>query len=255
MSRLGEYLLTQQERQAGSERFADEDLADNDIEDAGLEAQGLEQSPENWPAHRLPQQELPTTAARVAPREVQTALNSSVAPSRVAAPQFDPIADLAEVDEDVDSLPPGPIQYTKLLARTSESLDHATATDSENIADAESSTDRIVDLEPVYSDVEDLSPSLSNATALEFLRRRWADVCLALSAGILAISLVWAFWPLSGSRQARRNWTARTLPVRAAPGRSGACRSPTSDDGVCGNAQCTSLGRYAHGSLLLQRVR
>jgi len=212
MARLGEYLLTQQERQADAERFPDEDL-----EDEGFEAPGI-------PGRIL---EAPLNSIRVAPREVQTALNLSVATAptptqrsieasdsalRSAVHDADDDADdLLEIEEEADAAPA--IRYTKLLARTAPSIDHAAPSESENAVDEGASAELVADLviapEPIYSEAKDLPERNGQASLQAFLAQRWADVCLAVSAGILALSLVWAFWPHA-----------------AAPGRRGAANQP-----------------------------
>ncbi len=194
MARLGEYLLTQQERQADAERFPDEDL-----EDEGFEAPAL-------PGRIL---EAPLNSIRVAPREVQTALNLSVAAAqrsieasdsalRSAVPDADDDADdLLEIEEEADAAPA--IRYTKLLARTAPTIDHGSASESEDAVDEGASADLVANLviehEPIYSEAKDLPERNGQASLQAFLAQRWADVCLAVSAGILALSLVWAFWP------------------------------------------------------------
>ncbi len=250
MAKLGEYLLTQQASSTGSEYVVEEEAEEGGFEAETREATTMDQAamdqatmdqatmdqaamdqldrdPESWRSRHQLLQEMPTNTLRRTPREVQTALNLSVAPAlRPAAettahfgsvPDFthpdlshpDPShADLKEVKvvDDFDSPSSGAIRYTKLLARTAGTVDHIA--DGNNIespinpntveaAAIEDDGNVLVYAEPVYFEAENLAEGDLKTSLLGFWTRRWADVCLAVSAGILGLSLVWAFWPAS----------------------------------------------------------
>ena len=227
MAKLGEYLLSQQASSMGSEYIVEEEAEEGGSEADARGAAAMNpmepEDAESWRSRHQLLQEIPPNPVRRTPREVQTALNLSVAPSaRPAeekaarfglAPDFNP-ADIAELKEDFDSTGSGAVRYTKLLARTNEPIDHiakaaenliATDTDivdpdivnpdivESNAIDEDGNL--VVYAEPVYSEPENLAKDDLKTSLLEFWAQRWADVCLAVSAAILAISLVWAFWP------------------------------------------------------------
>ncbi len=196
MAKLGEYLVTQQTSQTGTENAIEENQEDADFEREAFEtgareSEAAERSPESWRSHHQLLQEAPPSTVRRAPREVQTALNSSIASASPSAPPFGEGGDLDPATSDG-------IQYTKLLARKTGSLEHVADAQPEiviehNLIDEESGL--VVYPEPKYSEPENLASGDFRTSLLEFWRLRWADVCLAVSAAILAISLVWTFWP------------------------------------------------------------
>jgi hypothetical protein len=103
------------------------------------------------------------------------------------------------MDAEVEA--PAPLRYTRLLARTAPSLDHEAATEPATAPEFGKSTateeehisDLVVDPNPVYSEAE--AVPAEHGHLQELLKQHWADVCLAVSAAILATSLFWAFWP------------------------------------------------------------
>ncbi len=257
MARLGEYLLTQQANSTGSEYVVEEEAEEGGFEAETREAttmgqaamdqatmdqatmdqatmdqaamDQLDRDPESWRSRHQLLQEMPTNTVRRTPREVQTALNLSVAPAlRPAAettahfgstPDFThpdlghqdlshaDLKEVKEVEDDFDSPSSGAIRYTKLLARTAGTVDHiADANNVEspinpNTVEAAAIDDDddnlLVYAEAVYSEAENLAKGDLKTSLLGFWTRRWADLCLAVSAGILGLSLVWAFWPAS----------------------------------------------------------
>lgn len=218
MARLGEYLLTQQSGPGDAHNVSEEYLEDSDLE---MEQIGTEQTDcedrESWQIGSPLSQEQPLDSIRRAPREVHTALNLSVAPASRSAQdndQFSAPSDLAriEITQNENSTDPastGSARYTKLLTRTNETFDPIAQADSQSIInhnllepsildeDVDDSSDLVVYPEPAYSEPETLATGDLKTSLLKFWRQRWADACLAVSATLLAVSLVWAFWPHS----------------------------------------------------------
>lgn len=225
MARLGEYLLTQQSGPVDAdENVPEEYLDDSDLETEQLGSEQTDREDANsWQIHS-PLSQQPPYSVRRAPREVQTALNLSVAPALRSAQESDSVpseltqTEFTQNDNNIDPATTGTVRYTNLLKRTNETLDHPIShADSQSILDHDliersilepsiiepsildeevhDSSDLVVYPEPVYSEPETLATGDLKTSLLKFWKQRWADACLAVSAALLAVSLVWAFWP------------------------------------------------------------
>ena len=241
MSRLGEYLLTQKDdandpKLSTDTEYPVEEQEDGDFLDDNFPEGGLLETPHplasatDWQARdqqlRETAPKTPSTGNRRVPREVQTALNLSVAPT-LRAPQgsASPWRDAGFKENELDGnevgenevgenevndtepttvepqkttsaglAVPSVNRYTRMLAASAASTAPNPAVD----FPTDISEDSEIAPADIVLDAELNDPLSAPLVAPQgFWVLRWADVCLAVSAAILLASLVWAFWPNS----------------------------------------------------------
>jgi GAF domain len=217
MARLGKFLLAQQRQENGSEMPS---LHHHEPEEHADTASSTEANAEAWRTREaLLQEQRPgrnftKLPSNMSAREVQTALNLSIATANTkteTAPwqsktiDSHEAVDTGEIEQDHDfdqDFEDHKFDEKPLQARDFQSEFRSKTLEepfSEHAAEDETHVSGALalrDMPWLHTEAETLDAEEStSAPIVGFWQIHWADVCLAVSAALLALTLGWAIWP------------------------------------------------------------